>query len=396
VKHDVCVIGGFGHVGLPLSIAFASKGLAVAALDLSEEKLVGISAGRLPFIEHGAEEILGKVLESGRLSLSLSPEVIRESEFVVIVVGTPVDQHLNPRLDVLKDLLNEYLEYLSDNQCLVLRSTVYPGTTQRVCDYLQEKGKFLDVAFCPERIAEGYAMTELFDLPQIVSSFSERGVRRASDLFRNITPDIVVLDPLEAELSKLFTNTWRYIKFSVANQFLMIANDAGVDYSRIHHAITHKYPRAKDIPTPGFAAGPCLFKDAVQLSAFNNHTFFLGHSALLVNEGLPYYIINKLKAGGTLREKAVGVLGMAFKANVDDKRESLSYKLKKLLEFECRRVYCSDPYIQDPGFVSTEELVEQSDIVILATPHDRYRDLRIGDGKRVVDVWNFFGGGCRV
>lgn len=396
MKYDVCVIGGFGHVGLPLSLAFASRGLSVAALDISEEKRALIASGRMPFIEYGAEEILRATLADGTLTLTLDPETVRGSEYVIIVVGTPVDEHLNPRLDTLMEAIDSYLPRFADGQCLILRSTVYPGTSRRVFEHLREKGKALDVAFCPERIAEGFAMTELFELPQIVSSFTERGVERASALFRRIAEEIVVVDPLEAELAKLFTNTWRYIKFSVANQFYMIANECGLDYSRIHHAITHRYPRAKDLPRPGFAAGPCLFKDTVQLSAFKNHSFFLGHSALLVNEGLPYYLIGRLRDRVNLREATVGILGMAFKANVDDNRESLSYKLKKLLEFECRRVLCSDPHVKDPAFVSAGELIERSDVVILATPHDAFRGLRIGDGKLLVDVWNFFGGGCRV
>src|SRR3990172_2160582 len=255
MKYDLCVIGGFGHVGLPLSLAFANRGLSAAALDISEEKRALISSGRMPFIEHGAEEILKKVLARGSLELTLNPEVVRDSENVIIVVGTPVDKHLNPRLDILTELLDSYLDYFTNGQCLILRSTVYPGTSRQVFEYLRNKGKDLDVAFCPERIAEGFAMTELVELPQIVSSFTERGGERASRLFRRIVEEIVVLDPLEAELAKLFTNTWRYIKFSVANQFYMIANDCGLDFSRIHHAITHEYPRAKDLPRSGFEIG---------------------------------------------------------------------------------------------------------------------------------------------
>jgi UDP-N-acetyl-D-mannosaminuronic acid dehydrogenase len=272
---------------------------------------------------------------------------------------------------------------------------VFPGTTERLRDWIRQKQKAVELAFCPERIAEGYALRELDTLPQIVSSFSEEGVRRSSELFGLLTDDIVVLSPIEAELAKLFNNVWRYIKFATANQFYMIANDHNADFYRIHHAMTYNYPRAKDFPKPGFAAGPCLFKDAMQLAAFNNNDFYLGHAAMLVNEGLPNYVVSKLKQKYDLRELTVGILGMAFKGNSDDPRESLSYKLKKILAFESRRVLCSDVYIDDDGFVSAEELVREADVIILGAPHREYAELQlpVGEDKVVVDIWNMWGKG---
>jgi len=396
MRYDLCVVGGFGHVGLPLSIAFASRGLKVCAMDISEAAFATISSGKTPFLEYGADDILRKVLDDGSLRLSMSKDDIAESDAVIIVVGTPVDLHLNPEFGDLKRILDSYVDCFRDGQLIILRSTVYPGTTQKVERLLHEKGKKVDVAFCPERIAEGYAMRELFDLPQIVSSYSASGLERVSKLFGLLAPEVIVLDPLEAELAKLFTNSWRYIKFSVANQFFMIANDCGADYHKIHAAMARNYPRCQDMPGPGFAAGPCLFKDTVQLSAFNNHSFYVGHSAILINEGLPYYIISKLKQKLALKDKTVGILGMAFKANIDDKRDSLSYKLKKLVEFECGKVLCSDVYIDDPRFIGAEQLVKEADVIILATPHREYAGLVFSEDKTVVDIWNFYGKGCSI
>ena len=393
MKYDICVIGGFGHVGLPLSIAFADKGLNVCAFDISREKYDVISSGRMPFLEYGAEEVLGRVLADGKLTLSLSPDAISNADALIVVIGTPVDRHLNPEFEELRKVIDTYLPYFRDGQILILRSTVYPGTTEKVYHLLREKGRSMEVSFCPERIAEGYAMKELLELPQIVSSFTDEGTRKASELFRLLAPEIILLRPIEAELAKLFTNTWRYIKFSVANQFFMIANDCDADFYRIHEALTHHYPRAEDVPLPGFSAGPCLFKDTVQLSAFNNHTFYLGHAPLLINEGLPYYVVSRLKRKYDLKTKVIGILGMAFKANVDDGRDSLSYKLKKILEFESKAVFCSDVYIKDPAFIGADDLVGRSDIVILACPHKEYRSLSIPPGKPVIDVWNIYGKG---
>ncbi|HJU10582.1 MAG TPA: UDP binding domain-containing protein, partial [Candidatus Binataceae bacterium] len=232
-----------------------------------------------------------------------------------------------------------------------------------------------------------------FSLPQIVSSFSPSGLARVRTLFSLLTEDLVEMAPIEAELAKLFSNAWRYIKFAVANQYYMIASELGADFDSIYHGMTHNYPRAVDLPTPGFAAGPCLFKDTMQLAAFSKTHFFLGHAAMLVNEGLPQHVVNLVKRShGDLASKTVGILGMAFKANVDDSRDSLSYKLKDLLELEAREVLCSDYYLHEPGLVETNELVERSDIIIIGTPHSPYKQLDFG-AKPVFDLWNLRGEG---
>jgi len=393
--YDVVVVGGFGHVGLPLAVSLAGAGRQVCALDINAEVEKQIKAGKVPFKEDGCEEVLRSALARGTLHTSLdAATTVSRAEVVVVVIGTPVDRHLNPEFEPIRALMDSLSEYLVDGQLVVLRSTVYPGTTDRLKRLLVDSGKDVEVAFCPERIAEGHAMEELQTLPQIISSFSADGVRRCRELFAPLTTDVVELAPIEAELAKLFTNTWRYTLFATANQFYMLANDHGADFYRIHHAMTHNYPRAKDLPKPGFAAGPCLFKDAMQLAAFNNNRFYLGHAAMLVNEGLPNYLVDRLKRRCDLTKLTVGVLGMAFKANSDDKRESLSYKLRKVLAFESARVVCSDVYIHDPGFVSAEELVSQADVIVLGAPHREYRDLPIPSDKVVVDIWNMWGEGC--
>ena len=281
---------------------------------------------------------------------------------------------------------------------MVLRSTVYPGVTKNVERMFAKKGLDVDVAFCPERIAEGKAMTELFSLPQIVSGRSQDVRDRAAKLFRNLTDQIVELEPEEAELAKLFTNTWRYIKFAAANQFYVMANDHGLDFDKIRGALSYDYPRAADMPGAGFAAGPCLFKDTMQLAAFSDNSFVLGHSAMLVNEGLPLYVVTQLERKYDLENLTVGILGMAFKGESDDIRSSLSYKLKRILDFRAGEVLCTDPYVTvDQTLLPLEEVVERSDILIVAAPHRPYRDIaQLAGGKRVVDIWNLLGEGSTV
>ncbi|MHC4220472.1 MAG: nucleotide sugar dehydrogenase [Planctomycetota bacterium] len=387
-RETVAVIGGCGHVGLPLAVVNASLGRPTLIYDINEASIATVRAGTVPFLEYGLDPLLKQVVEDGTLTLSSDPAVLGQARFVVLVVGTPVDEYLNPKLDALFSALEPCLEHFADGQTLILRSTVFPGTSRKIQDFLTQRGLAVDVAFCPERIAQGYAVEELRELPQIVSGFSERGLAAARAFFEPIAPSVIALEPLEAELAKLFTNAYRYIEFATVNQFYMIAESRGIDYHRIQEAIKKDYPRLKNLPGPGFAAGPCLLKDTMQLAAFYHHNFSLGHAALWINEGLPDFIVDRLRQEHPLREKTVGILGMAFKADNDDKRDSLAYRLRKLLRIEAGRTLCHDPYIKDPGHVEVDELLAASDIIIVAAPHREYRTLEIPEGKHVVDIWN--------
>ncbi len=394
-SHDVVVVGGCGHVGLPLAIALADRGASVLVYDISDAAVKRVNDARLPFDEPGAGPMLRRVVDDGRLRATTDPAVVARAEHVVVVIGTPVDEHLNPDPQAIPAALGVCADYFQDGQLLVLRSTVYPGVTALVERMVADLDVAVDVAFCPERIAEGQAMTELYSLPQIVSARSDAVRDRAARLFGLLTDSIVPLEPEEAELAKLFTNTWRYIKFAAVNQFFMIANSRGLDFERIRRAVAQDYPRAADIPGAGFAAGPCLFKDTMQLAAFTDNTFHLGHSAMLVNEGLPLYVVSRLEERYDMSEMTVGILGMSFKAGSDDTRSSLSYKLKRILGFRARRVLTTDPYVTtDPTLLPLDEVVEQSDLLVVATPHPEYRDLRTD--KPVADIWDVRGQGVRV
>src|SRR4249920_1607775 len=217
VSRDVVVIGGCGHVGLPLAIAFADRGAKVGIYDVSEAAVATVNSGQMPFAQPGADEALSRVLAAGRLVGSADPAIVATAEHVIVVIGTPVDEHLNPKQIAITKALGGCSEFLRDGQLLVLRSTVFPGVTALVEKMMGKLGRKIEVAFCPERIAEGKAMTELFELPQIVSARTPAGAKRASALFGRLTGQIVVMTPEEAELAKLFTNVWRYIKFATAN-----------------------------------------------------------------------------------------------------------------------------------------------------------------------------------
>ncbi len=387
MSFDITIVGGCGHVGLPLGIAFALKGKRVSLYDHSQTNVDIVNSGKLPFREDNALAPLKEVVSSTMLTATTNPEVIATSEVVIVVVGTPVDEHYNPESLAVPNAMREIFEHMHDGQLLVLRSTVFPGVTRRVERELTKAGLAIDVAFCPERIVEGKAMEELFTLPQIVSSHSPLGSARASELFGVLTDKIVELSPEEAELAKLFTNSWRYIKFAAANQFFMLAERQGLNYERIRQGLAQDYDRAKDLPGAGFAAGPCLLKDTMQLAAFADNNFALGQAAVNVNEGLPMFVVTNIGQRYPLETMTVGVLGMAFKGDSDDTRSSLSYKLRRLLRFRCDEVLCADPFVTtDPTLVPEEEVLRRADLIVIGTPHSRYRSLETT--KPVVDIWN--------
>jgi UDP-N-acetyl-D-mannosaminuronic acid dehydrogenase len=393
---DVVVLGGGGHVGLPLSLAFADAGLRVGIYDISQTALDRIAAGEMPFKENGADELLAKLLPTGRLQLSTDGAILSRTDQVVVVIGTPVDEFLGPSMTVFERAVAQISPHLREGALVVLRSTVYPGTTAYVAQHLSRHGAKVDVAFCPERIAEGHALEELRTLPQIVGADTKTAADRAEALFRTLATNTIRTTSKEAELAKLFTNTWRYMKFAVANQFFMIADQAGVDYTNVLAAIRTDYPRAADLPAPGFAAGPCLFKDTMQLAAFTTDHFPLGQAAMQVNEGLPAYIVSALERRyGGLQGKTIGILGMAFKAESDDARASLSYKLRKLLAWAGARVVCTDPYVRDDRLTTLDCVLEESEVLVLGVPHHAYRSLEVG-GKDVVDVWGALGTGIAI
>jgi len=387
-RYDIVIIGGFGHVGLPLGIVFADTGLQVALYDTDDSRRATIRAGQMPFMDHGAEPILKKVIGK---SLHITDDLsdIAQSKLVMVTVGTPIDEHLNPRIKPLLELAGQLTHYLRRDHYMILRSTVYPGTSKCLYEFFRRHGHEVHLAYCPERIVQGYAVQELRRLPQIISGFTESAVQCAEALFKRLGVEIIQVSVQEAELAKLFSNAWRYIQFAIANQFYMTTTEQGADYARVYHAMTHNYERAQHFPRPGFAAGPCLLKDTLQLIAFYGNRFQLGYAAMMVNEGLPNFIVNHLRHNLRLdlTGTRVGILGMAFKADSDDIRDSLSYKLAKILRFHGASVVCSDEYVRDPTFVSKEELVGTCPIVIVGVPHSSYKELVVPEDTHLVDLW---------
>jgi UDP-N-acetyl-D-mannosaminuronic acid dehydrogenase len=387
---DVVVVGGCGHVGLPLALSLADTGYRVGVLDHDEGKIERVRGGEVPFLETGAHALLQKLLPGDRLEFGSGAHMVERTKTIILVIGTPIDEFMNPSVTVFDRVIDELTPHIAPDSLVVLRSTVFPGTTEGVERRLRSAGKEAVVVFCPERIAEGHALEEIKSLPQLIGASTDEAFERARRLYEPLGVLLVRTTPLEAELAKLLTNTWRYMKFAIANQFFQIAHRSGVDYGRVLDAIRRDYPRAADLPGPGFAAGPCLLKDTMQLSAFTPDHFPMGQAAMQINEGMPNYIIDTLNSRKALAGRTLGILGMAFKGESDDPRASLSYKVRKLAAFKGARVLCTDPYVHDSSFVDLDVVLEESDVLVIGAPHRAYRQLEL-DGRDIVDIWGITG-----
>jgi UDP-N-acetyl-D-mannosaminuronic acid dehydrogenase len=388
----LAIVGGCGHVGLPLGLAFARKGYQVDLIDASADRVALVNGGRMPFHEDGADALLAEAIQAGLIKATTDTAILDDASALIVTIGTPVDEYLDPSVATFDRTMSQLFARLRPGQLMVLRSTVFPCTTDRLARQLEQAGRGdVDLAYCPERIVQGKSLTELEHLPQIIAGTSPRAAERAAALFRLICPKVIFLRPIEAELAKLFCNAWRYINFAISNQFYVMAKQFEADFHRIYEALREDYPRMQAFARPGFAAGPCLLKDTMQLGAFNHGAFVLGQAAMMINEGLPYLLVQDIKRAYPLAEMTVGILGMAFKPNSDDPRSSLSYKLRKTLLLECRRVLCTDPYVPDPELTPLPEVLDQADLLIVGTPHDCYRDLKFT--RPVIDVTRVVGSG---
>ncbi len=395
-KQKVAVIGAGGHVGLGLTLCIADAGHRVYGVDINEAVVKGISAGKVPFIEEGAEEMLTRVLQSGRLTMTTDLSVVAECDVVVIVMGTPIDENLNPIMLPLIQLFDSLKPYLRRSQLLVLRSTVSPGTTDNV-RALVEKTTGLTVTedlymvFAPERVVQGKSLHEIPSLPQLIGAYDDGSFRKAEEFFSTFVHNRCIrLTPVEAELAKLMCNMARYISFALANEFSLIADEYNSNIHRIFEACAYDYPRFR-VPTPGpNVSGPCLFKDGFFLAErFPFPELIL--TAFKINESMPVHIFKKIRKKTGVHK--VTILGLTFKAGNDDTRFSLSYKLKKLLEGAGYEVAAVDPFLPEH---SNFGALANSDCVVLMTPHPQFRDLAQlnevvkKDNCWYVDLWGFW------
>ena len=384
-KRHISIIGGAGHVGFPLGLIFSSKGFKVSLIDNDLEKINKINVSKVPFLEENSQKLLNSMIRKKRIFATNQLIEVLKSKYIIVCIGTPINKQLNPSLRSFISFFYRLKKFLKKNQIVIIRSSIYPGICDKIYKIIGNKCK--NLSYCPERIVQGKSIIELPKLPQLVSGKSKKAIAESGRLFRKVCKKIIYTEVIEAELIKLFSNAYRYIHFSISNQFYMICQNQDINFFKIRDIMRDGYLRNANIPASGFTAGPCLLKDTMQLSSFYNHKFLLGHSALSINEGIPKFIINKLNTKYNLKKKTVGVLGLAFKSETDDIRDSLAIKLLKLLKSKKIKTLQSDEYYKHKDNIDKRDLIKKSDIIILSTPHQAYKKLKIGKNKILIDVW---------
>ena len=384
-KRHISIIGGAGHVGLPLGLILSSKGFKVTLIDKHKENIKKINNGQMPFLEEKSKKLLKHGIKKNVLKATSDLGEVRYSKYIIVCIGTPITKKLNPDLKSFISFFYKLNKLLKRNQIVIIRSSVYPGICNKIYKIIKNKCK--NLSYCPERIVQGKAITELPRLSQLIAGENNLAKKESGKLFKKICKKIIYTEILEAELSKLFSNAYRYINFSISNEFYMICKHFGQNFHKIREIMRQDYKRNSSIPKSGFAAGPCLLKDTMQLSSFYNHKFLLGHSAMSINEGLPNFLISKLNEKNNLKKKTIGILGLAFKAETDDIRDSLSMKLINLLKKKKLKTLQSDEYYFNKTNVEKEYLIKKSDIIIIGAPHKIYKKIKFPKNKVVIDIW---------
>jgi UDP-N-acetyl-D-mannosaminuronic acid dehydrogenase len=409
---NVAVVG-LGRVGLPLALSFADRGLDVIGVEREQSVLEQVAAGRMPYRETGTQELLERVLQgnrsgagqpapsrtTGRLDTTRAVQDAAAADHIVLTLGTPAHVHIEIDMSQIKQVVDDLLPVLREGQSLILRSTVAPGTTDWVAGYIEQRrgfrvGEDLFVAHVPERIAANHFLEEIATLPCIVGGVGERSGVKAAELFEVFGAEVVQTTPVQAELAKIWTNILRYTEFALPNLLMMEAEQYDANVFEVIDLINRDYPRG-GIANPGLTAGACLRKDFTFSEERSSAPGML-LAVSRVHETVPLFLVKGLKArlGGSLRDRKIAVLGLTFKRDSDDLRDSLSFKLVRLLERELAHVARHDPHVS-AGSDPLEAALDGAEAVVVATNHSGFEELlaRLPDGLLLVDPWNVTGSG---
>jgi UDP-N-acetyl-D-mannosaminuronic acid dehydrogenase len=400
VSDERCIsVIGLGRVGLPLALSFADRGLRVLGVDHDRAVLESIRAGRMPWSEAGTQELLDRVSATGRLELAERAADAAVADDIVITIGTPSFFHFESDLRQVRAAVDDLLPLLRPGHSLILRSTIAPGTTEFVAGYVEKRrglkvGEDVFVAHAPERIAAGRFLEEISTLPCIIGGVGEASTERAAATFSVFGAPIVKTTPVQAELAKIWTNILRYATFALPNLLMMDCERYDANVFEVIDLINRDYPRG-GIGMPGLTAGTCLRKDFVFSEERSNAPGML-LAVSRVHEAVPLFLVEGIKRRvGALSSRKVAVLGLTFKRDTDDERDSLSPKLIRLLERELADVAVCDPCARTPTQPLADALHE-ADVVIVATNHSAFesseavREIVEGASENclLVDPWN--------
>lgn len=405
--NDICIIG-LGRVGLPLALSLEEQGFSVTGVDVNPEVNKAIQDGKMPFYEPGYDELI----KNSNIEVH-TPDNYPEADSYIITVGTPLEQHLETDLTTVVSVVKSIRDQVDlNNKTIILRSTVAPYTTEFIKNYIEMYtghivGEDVFLTMCPERIVEGKAYEELKILPQIVGAADDESYKRAENIFSKLGVDIYRATYVEAELSKLFTNIYRYINFAIPNYFTYVANQFGVDVFKLFKTMNSGYDRNNGLKLPGFAAGTCLRKDFGMINEHFPQTDMI-LQAYKVNEFMPKFYVDLL--GSELKDKNVGILGYTMKKDTDDTRDSLIPKMVRYIRRNVpKNVYFSDSNLEygkvedtynDHEFINEEfeDVVNKSDVVFISMNHSEYSNnkeklekLFEKNNTIVIDIWGILG-----
>lgn len=374
---NIAVVGGAGHVGLPFCAVLASVGHQVVAIDSDVYRIQLARSGKSSFSEPGLDEILSAVIQLGYLTFESSLSAVRNSEVVVVVVGTDLTEQGLPQNDSVLRVVEELCDHLREGSTVVLRSTIMPGTTARVAAMLRHLQ--VEVAFCPERIAEGMAVEELRMIPQLIGSESSNAPTRLRELFDSLGIEVLDLSWSEAELSKLILNTWRYSQFAIANEFAIACEQYGVDFSSVRVSLLYKYPRGQGLMAPGFAGGPCLRKDTLQLINGTTSSAELFREVIASHDRMIPRVVNEVLQVLGSGKKTVVQLGISFKPGSDDLRGSVGLDLARALSTHVPKLIVVDPHVSNSELSLTmmglDDALKVADLIVVGTRHPEFRGL---------------------
>lgn len=389
-------IVGLGYVGLPLSLQFARSGVTVLGLDIDTAKVAALNAGK-SYIKHIESAAIAEQLQGGRFSASTEFARVREVQAVIICVPTPLNKNREPDISYILDTGRAIAPHLQKGTLVALESTTYPGTTDEDLRGVLEKGSCLKagtdfhLAFSPEREDPANPDSKVATIPKVVGGYTEQCLKLATDLYGRAIKTIVPVSSCRAaEATKLTENIFRSVNIALVNELKVVYSAMGIDvWEVIAAAKTKPFGFMAFYPGPGLG-GHCIPIDPFYLTwkarEYGQHTKFI-ELAGEVNTAMPHYVLEQVAAALNSQRKSINgskilVLGLAYKPNVDDERESPSYELMNLLRQRGATVAYHDPYVpvikmtrEHPHWAGTKSVVwdqasiSQFDLVLLATNH---------------------------
>ncbi|MEG2464223.1 MAG: nucleotide sugar dehydrogenase [Malacoplasma sp.] len=395
-KEIVVAVVGLGYVGLPLAVEKAKVGFKTIGFDIQEEKVKLVNEGH-NYIGDVVDSDLKKLVNEGMLSATTDFSFVKNVDFIAICVPTPLDAHQQPDISYVKSSTEAVSKYLKKGTMVVLESTTYPGTTEELIKPILEKGSGLVcgedfyLGFSPERVDPGNAIYKTKNTPKVVGAIGKDATEVISAMYRAVLEGDVyeVSSPAIAEMEKILENTYRNVNIGLVNELTMLCNQLGISmWEVVDAAKTKPYGFQAFYPGPGLG-GHCIPLDPYYLSwkarEYGFHTSMI-ESSMMINDNMPEYtveraskILNKDKK--SLNGSKVLVLGVAYKNDIDDYRESPALHVIEILQREGANVEFFDPWIKEykykgeihKGIESiNEKYIQSCDLVLIATAHSKF------------------------